>query len=178
MDLAQTLKQESRFKTVFLVLGLSLLFGLIALIKIPLPFSPIPMVFTVQAVLLASALFGRKATYAVGAYLAEGLMGLPVFAGGNSGLAYFMGPTGGYLVGFLIASFVVAMLTEKFENRTPARLFLILLSGNALVFVFGLPHLALFVGSENALRMGLYPFVGFDVLKLLLGTQLIRKRLA
>lgn len=170
-----TFKQNTFLKDAFLIIGLSLLFGLIAMIKIPLPFSPIPVVFTCQAILIAPVLFGRKAVYAVVAYLAEGIMGLPVFAGGNSGLAYFMGPTGGYLIGYLIASFIVAMLCERVENKSSAKLFFILLFGTLFIFVFGLPHLALFVGSENALRLGFYPFIALDVIKLMVGVKALKK---
>lgn len=175
MQIQAAIKVENRFNDIFLVLGASLLLGLISLIKIPLPFSPIPIVLTPQAVILLSVLMGRKGVYAVAAYLAEGIAGIPVFAGGNCGLAYFLGPTGGYLVGYLVASCAVALLVERIKDRSSVKLFLAMLAADALIFAFGLFHLAFFVGVENALRLGLYPFIGFNMLKLLAAHQLIKK---
>lgn len=166
---------DTRLKDVFMILGVSLLIGLVAWIKVPLPFTPVPVAFSPQAVILFSLLLGRKAVYAAMTYLVLGAIGLPLFAGGGSGLAYLFGPTGGYLVGYLVTAFVVGHLCEKIENRTPAKIFALMLVGNALVFAFGLPHLALFVGGENAIRLGLLPFIAGDVAKLIGINYLLKK---
>ncbi len=81
---------------------------------IQLPFSPVPITGQTMAVLLVGALLGsRRGALAVLAYIAEGLAGLPVFAGGAAGLARLFGPTGGYLVGFVAAAFLVGWLAER-----------------------------------------------------------------
>lgn len=171
MQLAQTInniKSQKLFKDVFIVLSISVLFSLSAWIAMRLPFSPIPISFTAQLILMLSVLLGKRGAYATWAYLAQGAMGLPVFSNGNCGLAYMLGPTGGYLIGWAIASFVVAILTEQLREKSPSKVFLIMMFGNALIYVFGLPYLALIVGTANALKLGLYPFIATDILKLIL----------
>ena len=92
-----------------LVLGASLLIALAAQVAIPLPFSPVPVTGQTYAVLVVGAALGsRLGALSVALYVAEGVLGLPVFApGGAPGIARLLGPTGGYLVGFVGAAFVV-----------------------------------------------------------------------
>lgn len=164
MKLEQILEYPKPINQVATILGASLLLCFAAWISLRLPFTPVPIVFTPQMVLFLSVLLGKRAPLAVGAYLLEGAMGLPVFAGGASGIVHLLGPTGGYLFGYLAASYVVGRISAK----TPVRAFGSMLLGNALIYLFGLPHLATFVGWENALKMGFYPFVALDLLKLLI----------
>jgi biotin transport system substrate-specific component len=85
-----------------------------AYIQFPLPFSPVPVTAQTMAVLACGLFLGPTAgALTVLAYLAEGAMGLPVFAGGTAGLARIFGPTGGYLAGFVLAAFAVGLLSEK-----------------------------------------------------------------
>ena len=100
-------------------------------------------------------------------------MGLPVFGPGLQGIARFFGPTGGYLVGYLIASFVVGYFVERMENRTPLRLFSAMLLGNGIFFLFGVPYLASFIGLSKAISLGVLPFLIGDVLKLFVGVKLL-----
>lgn len=161
-------QDRSLFKDVFIVLATSILFGLAAWISIPLPFTPIPISFTAQLILLASVLLGRRGAYATFAYLAQGAIGLPVFACGTCGIGCFLGPKGGYLIGFAVAAYVVGIFSERLKEKSDAKIFGLMLLGNALFYVFGLPHLALIVGHANALKLGLYPFIATDILKLML----------
>jgi len=156
------------------VVGASILLSLSAWISIPLPFTPVPISFTAQLVLLLSVLLGKRGAYATALYVAQGAMGLPVFANGGATLAYLMGPTGGFLIGFVISSYVVGSLAEKIQDKTPVKTFSLMLFGNALIFTFGLPHLALLVGVQNALKFGLYPFIGVDLFKLLLANRCVQ----
>ncbi|RPJ40883.1 MAG: biotin transporter BioY, partial [Candidatus Latescibacterota bacterium] len=107
--------------TGLLVAFASLLLALSARVAIPLPFSPVPISGQSFAVLLVGALLGsRRGSAAVLLYLAEGAVGLPVFAGGAGGAAYLVGPTGGYLAAFLPAAFVVGALCERgWDKRVP-----------------------------------------------------------
>lgn len=170
----QLVKDQSLFKNIFIVLAASILFGLAASISIPLPFTPVPISFTAQLILLFSVLLGKRGAYATFAYLAQGAMGLPVFANGGCGITYLLGPTGGYLIGFAVASYVVALFSERLKERSPTKVFGLMLLGNALIYVFGLPYLALTVGPTNALNFGLYPFIATDIIKLMLAHRALK----
>lgn len=171
----QSTKDYTWLKNLLVVLGASALLCLTALISIPLPFTPVPIVFSLQMILFFSVWLGRRGFLATLSYLGVGAMGLPVFAGGAGSVAAFMGPTGGYLVGFALASLLVAYFSERMEKKSHAKIFGLMLLGNGLVYLFGVPHLALFVGWDRAIALGLIPFVGGGVVKLMLAHQALRK---
>ncbi len=152
-----------------LVMGGSALVAGLAQVAIPLPFTPVPLTGQTFGVLLVGALLGgTRGGLAILVYLAEGAVGLPVFASGGAGLARLAGPTGGYLVGFLFAAFVVGFLAKRGWDRNVWRASLAMLVGNALIYAVGLPWLSLFVGAQKALLLGLCPFVVGDCVKLAL----------
>ena len=141
---------------------------LAAQVTIRLPFSPVPITGQTLAVLLVGALLGsRRGAASMLAYLAEGLIGLPVYAGGASGLAYAMGPTGGYLVGFVAAAYVAGWLAERGWDRRVGTTALAMLTGNAAIYAFGLSWLAVYVGRQT-IALGLLPYIVGDVAKLIL----------
>jgi len=143
--------------------------ALCAQAAIRVPFSPVPITGQTFGVLLVGALLGsRRGALSVLAYLAEGAAGLPVFAGGGSGVAWLAGPTGGYLFGFVVAAWVVGRLCEQAWNRRVAGAALVMLAGNAVIYLFGLLWLARFVGIDKVLALGLVPFVAGDLLKIAL----------
>lgn len=167
-------KRLALFYDFALVLGGSLFIALSAQIAIPLPFSPVPITGQTLAVLLSGALLGsRRGGLCLLAYLAEGLTGLPVFAGGTAGLSHLLGPTGGYLVGFVVAAYITGLLAERGWDRRIITTFLAMLLGNIVIYAFGLPWLARFSGVERVLSLGLYPFIPGDLLKLALATMLL-----
>ena len=96
-----------------------------------------------------------------------GLVGLPWFARGG-GMAYFMSPTFGYIIGFVLAAFVVGWLCERGYDRKVKIAILAMLIGNILLYIPGLLWLAKFVGFNKVLAVGLYPFIIGDLLKILL----------
>ncbi|HIQ00109.1 TPA: biotin transporter BioY [Candidatus Bipolaricaulota bacterium] len=152
-----------------LVVGGSLLIALSARLVVPLPFSPVPITGQTFGVLLVGALLGGwRGGLSVFLYLLQGLAGLPVFAGGATGLARFAGPTGGYLMGFLPAAVVVGILAQRGWDRKVWTTAVAMGVGNALIYAFGLPWLARFVGPERALPLGLAPFIPGDLVKLAL----------
>lgn len=160
---------EGLWREALLVLGGSVLIALAAQVAIPLPFSPVPVTGQTFAVLLVGALLGsRRGALSLLAYLAEGAVGLPVFAGGGSGLPWLLGPTGGYLVGFVAAAFVTGWLTERGWDRRIHTTALAMLIGNGVIYLCGLPWLARFVGADRVLALGLWPFVPGDLIKLAL----------
>lgn len=145
--------------------------------KIQVPFWPVPMTMQTFVVLAIGMAFGwRLGAAAVMLYFVQGAFGLPVFAGTPEkgiGLAYIAGPTGGYLVGFVLAAGVVGWLAEKKWDRnvfTAAAAFLI---GNAVLYVPGLIWLGFVLGWDKPiLEFGLYPFLPGDALKLVLAAAL------
>jgi biotin transport system substrate-specific component len=151
-----------------LVLAGSALIALAAQVRIPLPFSPVPVTGQTFAVLLVAAALGRLGLASVVTYLVEGAVGLPVFAGGLSGVAYMTGPTGGYLIGFALAAAVVGSAAERGWDRHLATALAAMLVGEVAIYVGGLAWLARFVPADRLLGAGLVPFIPGDLFKMLL----------
>jgi biotin transport system substrate-specific component len=149
-----------------LVLALlgSLFVAVCAQINVPLPLVPITMQ-TFAVLTVGAALGWRLGALSLLFYIAEGAAGLPVFAQFKAGPAVIMGPTGGYIVGFVIAAAAVGWLAQKGFDRNAFKMFVATLIGGALVYLPGLPWLAQFTGWDKVLDLGLYPFVWGDVLK-------------
>jgi biotin transporter BioY len=157
-----------------LIMGTSWLLAVSAQLAIPLPFSPIPVTAQTLVVLMQAALLGKeRGTAAVGLYLLQGLSGIPVFAGGRAGLSVLLGPTGGYLVGFLAAAYLVGALIEKGWDRGPGTAFAAMAAGNVILYACGLLWLTPFVGPTLVLPLGLYPFIMGDLVKLILAVVLL-----
>jgi len=126
---------------------------------------PVPATLQTLAVLaLAIGLGRRVAVGAVLAWLAYGVLGVPVFASGG-GLAHLTGPTAGYMAGFLIAAHVVGGRAAGNARGSALRLFGLGVLGGALIYLPGVLWLSGFVGFEHALRVGVLPFVPGDLLK-------------
>jgi biotin transport system substrate-specific component len=99
-------------------------------------------------------------------YLLVGAMGIPVFAGGKGGLAHFMGPTGGYLIGFAVCAFVTGVIAERANGRLAMNIFAVVV-GSLLVYACGIPWLKLVTGMSwaKAVTVGMLPFLIGDVIK-------------
>lgn len=150
----------------------SLLIALAAQVAVPLPFSPVPVTGQTFAVLLVGAAYGaRLGASSVALYLAEGALGLPVFApGGPVGPARLVGPTGGYLLGFVAAAYVVGALAERGWDRSLARAAVAMLVGEVAIYALGVVSLARFVPADRLLVAGLYPFIAGDLVKIALAS--------
>jgi biotin transport system substrate-specific component len=159
------LLQASVARQVFAVLFGSLLLTLSSWISVPM--FPVPMTMQTFAVLLIGAVFGwRLAGITVMVWLAQGAMGLPVFAGGAGGFARIMGPTGGFLMAFPIAAIVTGWLMERQGFvRTLVGGFAVMLLGHALIFAGGVSWLAMAVGLDKAIAVGFVPFILGSVVK-------------
>jgi biotin transport system substrate-specific component len=141
--------------------------------KIMVPFWPVQMSMQTFAVLIIGAAYGSRLAFAtVAAYLAQGAAGLPVFGLGG-GLAYFAGPTGGYLVGFLVAATLVGWLAERGFGRHVVTALVAFLAGDAVIFLFGVGWLAVLIGPGPAIAGGLVPFLPAEVLKIALAVALL-----
>ena len=160
--------QTNLMRHILVVLGFTVLIALCARISFPVPWSSVPITGQTFAVLLTGALLGsRIGALTVTAYLAQGAMGLPVFAYGG-GVAYFTGPTAGYLIGFVPMAFVVGYLCERGWGRRPWTAALAFLAGSVVLYTFGLSLLARFVAADSLLSVGLYPFIPGDLTKIAL----------
>jgi biotin transport system substrate-specific component len=161
-------------REVVLVLGGAILIALAAQVQIPLPFSPVPVTGQTFAVLLLGALYGSKRGAAtVLIYLVLGTVGFPVFAGGAAGAARLVGPTAGYLVGFIAAAFVVGALAERGWDRRPWTTAAAMILGNLVIYALGVAWLAKFVGWDKVLATGVLPFLAGDALKIALAMLLL-----
>jgi biotin transport system substrate-specific component len=161
-------------RQVAIVVGASLFVAVCAHITLPLPFTPVPLTLQNFGVLMVGlALRSRRGFAALALYLAEGLMGMPVFSPvGPGGLAHLLGPTGGFLLAY---PFVAGLAGWLFEHgkQTFARAATAALLGEILLFASGLSWLALLTHSfSQALRWGLYWFVFAEVIKIMLAAAL------
>ena len=157
-----------------LIVGGSLLLALCAQISIPLWFTPVPITGQTLGVLLIGAALGsRRGALAIILYLIEGGSGLPFFAGGGSGWTAFSGPTGGYLIGFVAAAYVVGWLAERGWDRRFWTAAAAMLAAEFVIYLFGVPWLAYFVGPGDALPKGMYPFIPGDIIKLVIAALVL-----
>jgi len=155
-------------RDLFLIVAGSLLVAVLAQVEIPLPFTPVPITGQTFGVLLIGAALGSKRGAAsLTLYLVEGGLGLPFFAGGASGFGILTGATAGYLVGFIVAAFVVGLLAERGLERSVRTSIIPFLVGTVIIYAFGVAWLAVVLGSlGKALTAGLLPFVIGDAIKL------------
>jgi len=150
------------------VVGVALFAGLTALgafVRVPLPFTPVPVTLQVFFVLLSAVVLGRSAAISQALYLALGAAGLPLFTGAAGGFAHLLGPTGGYLLGFVAAAWVTGSIARRY--RGTADTLLALLLGIAIIYFCGTLQLALLLHLSpwRALQLGVLPFIGADLLK-------------
>ena len=156
-------------RDLFLVFSGVFMVSLLAQVRIPLPFTPVPLTGQTFAVLLVGAALGAKrGAVSLTLYSVLGALGLPIFAGGAAGLAYLTGPTLGYLVGFVAATFVIGRLAERGFERSLRTSLLPFLLGTLVIYLFGAGWLAVLFGIEKALALGVLPFLVGDLIKLIL----------
>jgi biotin transport system substrate-specific component len=154
-------------------LVLAALFGALiaagAFISIPLPFSPVPVVLQNLFCLLAGLVLGPVlGAAAVGLYLLAGIIGAPVFAGAGGGIARILGPTGGFLLGYLFSAFTAGLIAGRPGQETVSRrrIILAVLAGLLIVYVPGILRLRFAAGSWiKALVSGFFPFIPGDAVK-------------
>lgn len=157
----------------FVAVGTALL-TLSAKINVPLPY--VPMTMQSFVVLLIGAAYGwRLGVATILAYLAEGAMGLPVFAGPVGGLAVIVGSTGGYLAGFVVAAFLMGWLSERGWDRSVLRLTVAMCVGHVVMLACGFAWLVagIKIGADKAWLVGVVPFIAGSVVKSVLGAVLL-----
>ncbi len=168
------LQTQSPAMKVFAVVFGTLVLAASAHISVPMV--PVPITMQTLAVTLVGALYGwRLGGLTILLWLAEGAIGLPVFAGGTGGFARFLGPTGGYLLAFPLAGALTGWLVERGWNGQRMLLaFTAMLIGNAVCLLFGGAWLATIVGAQKAFAVGVAPFVVGAVLKAALGAAILK----
>ena len=130
--------------------------------KVQIPFYPVPMTMQTLVVLMIGMSYGAPlAASTVFLYLFQGAIGLPVFATGG-GLAYMMGPTGGYLVGFFLSAILLGLLASKGWGKTWQTTAVAMILGVGVIFTIGVSWLAVFIGFEAAIINGFLPFIYAD----------------
>ena len=143
-------------------------------VRIPLPFTPVPITGQTFAVIAWPLLFGYRVGMAsVLSYLALGILGAPVFAGFES-MAALWGPTSGYLIGFAAAAALLGRLRDAGLTSTRTGLALSIIGAQAIILICGSLVLSSFVGTDNAITMGVAPFLAGDMIKAVMLFTMIR----
>ncbi len=159
-----------------LALGFAALTGLLAQIKIYLPFTPVPITGQTFAVLLSGVLLGaRYGAASQGIYSTLGIAGVPWFAGWRGGISILTGATAGYIAGFILAAGVVGWLTDRYiKSRSFVGMLLLMLLGTLIIYISGAIHLALLLhlNLEQTLLLGIIPFLPGDLFKALLAASI------
>jgi biotin transport system substrate-specific component len=135
---------------------------------IAIPIGPVPIVLQNLFIMLAGLLLGgRWALISIAVYLLAGAVGLPVFAGGTGGIGKFVGPTGGYLVGFAAAAYWIGTISEK-GNRSVFIDIFAMVTGTLIIYAFGVTWLKVVTGMSfsKAITVGMLPFLIGDALKI------------
>lgn len=159
---------QSRVRNAILVMGLTGFTALAAQVSIPLPFTPVPLTLQTFAVLAGAAALGaERAVIAQVLYIALAVAGVPVLAGGASGHEVVVGATGGYLIGFVLASYVVGRISSNGASTKSGKTALAFLAGSVLIYALGAPWLAFTTGNTItwAIVNGVVPFLVGDLIK-------------
>ena len=159
--------KENMYLDVWLIIFGSLFVAVSSQIALYFPFTPVPITGQTLAVLLIGAVLGSKrGGLSLVLYILEGMLGLPVFAGGTGGMAVLFGPTAGYLISFIPAVILIGTLSEKGFDRNWFSMLFALFLGLSIIYFFGVIRLLTFVGKERVFLLGVAPFVLGDLLKI------------
>lgn len=160
-------------RDVALVAGGAGLVGLSAQVVIPLPFTPVPLSLQTLTVLLVGSVLGSvRGVASMALYLAVGMLGVGWFSQGRSGWEF---ASFGYILGFVLAAFVVGKLAERGADRTPVKTAGVMALGNLAIYAVGVPFLMAFAhfGLVEALTKGVAPFLIGDAIKIVIAAGLL-----
>lgn len=157
-------KEKETLKNILLVLGGVAFLSLMSQVIIPLPFTPVPISLGTFGVALMALLYGRKlGTATILSYVVAGSLGAPIFAGFKAGSLF--SPTGGYILGYIVATIILGYLSDKGVTKSYVKTFLSLLLSSAIILTLGSIVLSLFVPGKNAFMVGVLPFLPGDAIK-------------
>ncbi|MDO5089348.1 MAG: biotin transporter BioY [Leptotrichiaceae bacterium] len=161
-------KENETVKNIFLVIGGVFFIALMSQVKIPLPFTVVPITGQTFAVMLIGLTYGKKlGVSTLLSYITAGTVGLPVFTGFSSGFP-FTSPSGGFIIGFLFAAYICGYFADKGWTKSYTKLILVLLLAHSVLYLFGLVQLSLFFPNKNIFIIGLIPFIPGDIIKMIL----------
>ncbi|MBT9173191.1 MAG: Biotin transporter BioY [Syntrophomonadaceae bacterium] len=173
--------QKLTTREMVLVALFAALTAVMAQISIPAGVIPVPITGQTMAVMLAGALLGaRLGAFSQIIYILLGAVGLPVFAQGRAGLGVLLGPTGGFLFGFVLGAYVIGKLLEKRPQPSlPYLLLAIAVGGIALIYLPGVVQLSVVTGMTPARALAsMWPFIPGDILKVAASAVIVRAVLA
>jgi len=159
-----------------LVLGAALFTALLSQLAVSVPGSPVPITGQTLAVVLTAAALGpRRGVLGQVLYVLLGAVGLPFYSRAASGFAHVLGPTGGFLVGFIPAAFLVGLAARRGLDRHPVKALGLFIAGQLVIFAVGVPWLAGVAGLDaaTALRKGFLPFIPGALLKAAIAAALM-----
>ncbi|WP_369711169.1 biotin transporter BioY [Leptotrichia sp. HSP-334] len=157
-------KEKETLKNILLVLGGVAFLSLMSQVIIPLPFTPVPISLGTFGVTLMALLYGRKlGTATILSYVAAGSLGAPIFAGFKSGSLF--SPTGGYILGYIVAAIILGYLSDKGVTKSYVKTFFSLLLSSAIILTLGSIVLSIFVPGKNVFMVGVLPFLPGDAIK-------------
>lgn len=173
-----SIQESSTVTKVFMSILMACFTGIMAQVIIPLPWTPVPITGQTFAVLVAGLVLGKK--YGVLSqvlYIVAGVLFIPWFSGMTGGIEVLLGSTGGYFIGFILASYFIGDITEKFADaRKFKKMFAVIAVANfAIIYIPGLAGLAIWsyltqgilLGIPELVVMGLAPFIFGDIVKIL-----------
>lgn len=162
-------REELISKSILFSLLFALGTGFGAQMRIPLPFTPVPVTLQTFFVLSSGVALGPAwGLLSQAIYLLLGIVGFPYFAGWSAGMKTLLGPTGGYLLGFLVAGYLVGIIARKGDLK---RAYIAMCVGNLLIYIFGATWLGvvLSLSPSQAFLKGVLPFLPGDTIKILAG---------
>jgi biotin transport system substrate-specific component len=165
---AQKSHATSVVRNAVAIVAVTALTAICAQIVIPIPGTPVPFTMQIFAVLVGAAAIGPwRGVMSMALYLAIGALGAPIFSDGGSGVARIFSATGGYLIGFIAAAWVVGYLAQRGESKKWFSAALAFLVGSLIIYAFGVSGLVLFAGMTpaEAISKGMLPFIAGDVIK-------------
>jgi biotin transport system substrate-specific component len=159
------LKENLSLDAALIIFG-SVFVALSSQLAFYLPWSPVPITGQTFAVFLTGAVLGSKlGGLSLALYLMEGLVGLPVFAGGTGGVAVLLGPTAGYLAGFIPAAMLVGSLAEHGFDRNKISTLMSFFLGQGVIYFTGVMRLIAFIDIKDVFNLGVIPFLPGDIIK-------------
>jgi biotin transport system substrate-specific component len=165
---------DSLARGVPILLG-SFLLAILSQIAIPLPFSPVPITLqTLGVAILVMGLGVKNAPWAVLLYLVQATLGLPVLAGGSANPLWIVGPTAGYLLGFLLSAYATSKIVAWSHPQSFFRAWLALAVNEGVILTMGFAWLAYFAGIQNAFMIGVAPFLFGAGCKITMAAALFR----
>lgn len=170
-----------RFESTFvnkmaLAMCFAVLTGVVAQLRFYLPYTPVPVTGQVFAVLLSGVILGKwYGGLSQIFYAGLGVLVVPWFAGGKVGMEVLTGVTGGYIIGFIVASLIIGWFTDSYvRSRSFKGMFCLMLLGIGIIYLFGVVHLSFVLGvnAQKAIILGALPFIGVDLYKALIASAI------